>query len=76
MNKLPKFLVAQNEQVSNEVYVIHTQTPRFIAKVEGNDINIVLEIDSIILNSVELAGIMRRMGDWWYSYLKFKKQRK
>lgn len=34
MAKLPKFLVAQNEQTApGEVFVLHTQEPAFVAKI-------------------------------------------
>jgi hypothetical protein len=71
--KLPKFLICTNPMVGDSTYILHTQTPRFIAEVNGQDILVIQDIDYMMPNAPELAKIMSRMGDWYVSYLKFKR---
>lgn len=60
-------------------YVIHTQEPRFIAQYTPDgpisDFGIVQEIDSIAAfyqgRPERMAGLMRRLGDWWQAYSKW-----
>lgn len=63
-------------------YVIHTQDPRFIAKrVYDNpesDFEIVQGIDDMANffkdDPQKLAGLMRRLGDWYVSYCEWDKE--
>lgn len=77
---LPRFMVAENPMAEPDVeYVIHTQEPRFIAKRvydnPGTDFEIVVEIDNMNVffkgDALKMAGLMRRLGDWWVAYLKW-----
>ena len=49
-------------------YILHTQDPKILARVEDQDINAVWweETD---MRPEQLAGLMRRMADW---YIQFK----
>lgn len=83
MSQLPRFMIAFNPMadLSGE-YVYHTQEPRFLAKrVYGNpvtDFEIVQEIDHIgdfYKNDVtRMAGLMRRLGDWYIAYKTWEKK--
>jgi hypothetical protein len=73
MKKHPKFLIAQNPMVSQEdVYIFHSQKPRFLAKVENNAIEIIDDIDNMIEfykgNTSKIEGLMNRMADWYKSF--------
>jgi len=68
---LPKFLLANNKNVNGEIYVVHTQEPRFIAKYTPENtlshFEIVMEIDSFGIDVMKIASLMRRLGDWFVS---------
>jgi hypothetical protein len=73
MAKHPKFLVAQNPMVNpNDVYIFHSQRPRFLVKVENNSFEIVDDIDNAIEHykgdATKLEGLIKRMADWYKSY--------
>ena len=77
---LPRFMLAENPMADPDgFYIIHTQTPRFIAKkVEDDpttDFKIVMEIDSFMEafqgKPERMAGLMRRMGDWYVAYCRW-----
>lgn len=63
-------------------YVIHTQEPRFIAKYTPDgtmsDFEIVQEIDNISAffggDVKKIAGLMRRLGDWFVAYCKWEEE--
>lgn len=44
MSKLPKFLIAKNEMASVDTFVVHTQEPKFIAKVVKTNVVELLEL--------------------------------
>lgn len=76
-------MIAENPMAEYGVeYVIHTQEPRFIArKVDDNptsDFEIVQEIDDFNTffagRPERMAGLMRRLGDWWVAYIKWKEK--
>jgi hypothetical protein len=82
MSKLsPKFLLCFNEMAEKgAVYVLHTQQPKFLAKHTPNgpmsDFEVLEWYDAPIAfygpdAAVKLAGLMRRMGDWWVAYKEF-----
>jgi hypothetical protein len=81
MFDFPKFLVATNPMADPEAeYIYHTQKPRFLAKFTPEDplshFQIVDEIDNFVefyggdaaRAASKIAGLMRRMGDWWVAY--------
>jgi len=77
MKKQPKFLIAQNPMVNpDDVYVFHSQKPRFLAKVENSTFEIVDDIDCIVdyyngdLSKVE--GLTKRMAEWYKSFKIYK----
>lgn len=78
MNKIPKFLVANSRDNKRE-FVIHTQSPVLICEVKYNDGGAV-DIDSVYIEQIpnpdakRLAGLIRRMGDWYYSTKKSKNE--
>ncbi len=80
MANKPRFLIAFNPLAEQGVkYVIHTQKPRFVARYTPgaplSDFEIVDDIDGMYAffsNDVnKVAGLMRRLGDWMYAYLKW-----
>lgn len=69
-----KFLIASNPIVNDgRVFIIHTQDPVIIAEVIDNNIE-GKYIGETNLESTKIAGIMRRMGDWYINYLNWKKE--
>lgn len=65
MSKLPRFMISRNPLAEPGVdYILHTQDPKIIAKVEGHEINAVWweETD---MKPEQLAGLMRRIADWY-----------
>lgn len=109
--KLPKFLICNNQMVNTDLYILHTQKPRFLAKViPTNQLELLdlqkqisvkvgelnyfigcqtrynnqlyyigvvefyyddkIELPEIDVNAIGSGGLMSRMGDWFYSYLK------
>ena len=42
---LPKFLIADNSELEDALFVIHTEYPRFILNVYNDDINWLEEFD-------------------------------
>ena len=73
MEKRAKFMVAVNPMVDpNEVYVLHTRKPRFLAKVERGSFEIVDDMDSMLEffggNPDKVQGLIKRMGDWYKAY--------
>jgi hypothetical protein len=58
---------------------LHTQTPRFLAKLNNNDnretFTVVDEFDSFSDyangDPMKLASLMRRMGDWYVAYCRW-----
>lgn len=83
MSKAPKFLASTNPMVDeHSFYITHTQKPRFLAKhTPGNPLSefeIIDDIDnmSAFFNNdpIKLAGLMRRLGDWFVAYCNWCKQ--
>ena len=51
------------------LFIVHTRKPRFIAEVNEPDIEPVLWLDDPgDMKPERLAGLMRRMGDWYTAY--------
>lgn len=75
-------MVAENPMAEYGVeYVIHTQQPRFIARfIEGHEssFEIVDEIDDMVAffkgDVSKIAGLMRRLGDWWVAYCNWEEE--
>tara|TARA_B110000263_G_C15212056_1_gene465739 strand:- start:458 stop:682 length:225 start_codon:yes stop_codon:yes gene_type:complete len=44
--ELPKFFIADNSNLENELFVLHTQYPRFLINVYDDSINWMEEFDS------------------------------
>jgi len=69
MAKLPRFLIAQNEQTDpNSQYVVHTQEPAFIAKIVRTNSLELLDLQKkfpITVNGVKYdsIGTQTRVGD-------------
>jgi hypothetical protein len=66
---IPKFLLCQNKG-DKQQYVLHTQSPRFLAVVKRNadrsiDINPTEFYDNPVVDAVSLAKLMRELGDWY-----------
>lgn len=69
-------MIAENPMAEYGVeYVIHTQQPRFIARLiewHESSFEIVDEIDDMAVffkgDVSKIAGLMRRLGDWWVAY--------
>ena len=78
MALLPRFLLAVNEKADpGAIYVQHTQQPRFTAKKINSNISewgIVDDIDNMAqffnYDASKVAGLMRRLSDWWVAYNK------
>lgn len=76
-------MIAENPMAEPDAeYILHTQEPRFLAKrVQDNpmtDFEIVMEIDNMgafFKNDVmKVAGLMRRMGDWYVAFIKWEEE--
>ena len=76
----PRFMIAENPMAEYGVeYIYHTQQPRFLAKkVEDNPLSgfeLVDDIDNMSEffknDPSKIAGLMRRLGDWWSAYIKW-----
>lgn len=70
----PKFLLAFDRDHKRK-FVVHTQTPLVIAEVLQDDTGPYLEAVTYepaaeTEGADRLAGLMRRMGDWYRSTLK------
>lgn len=73
---LPKFLYATNFMADDSEYVYHAHRPRFIAchtpDSPISSFEIIEEIDNMdeFFNgdTMKIAGLMRRLGDWWVAY--------
>ena len=54
------------------LYILHTQKPRFLAKVELNSFEIVDDIDSMSEyykgDITKVEGLLKRLSDWYKSY--------
>jgi hypothetical protein len=78
-DKLPRFLLCRNRSMApGEAYVLHTQAPRLLARVQGADINVVEWLDGPppAADALALAGLMRQLGNWYLTELKLEKGRK
>lgn len=73
----PRFMIAVNPMAEHgEVYVYHSQQPRFLAKFvrdrPSSHFEIIDDIDDMIKyfnnDDKKIAGLLRRLGDWYYSY--------
>ena len=71
---LPKFLLCSSNL--ENVFVLHTQFPKLIAIVEndnqGSNLNVLEFFDKIEITDstpLELAKLMREMGDWYSSQI-------
>ena len=78
MAKYSKFMEAKNRMAEpNSVYVLHTQKPRFLAKVDKNSFEVVDDIDSMLeyykgdISKVE--GLLKRLADWHKAYKIYEK---
>lgn len=73
----PRFMLAQNVLAEPGVeYILHTQKPRILAKINGDNINLVDQYDDVYSayngDATKVAGLLRRMADWYVSYKKGK----
>lgn len=54
------------------MYIYHTRKPRFLARAEGNVIEIVDDVDSMIEyyggDVSKIEGLLNRMKDWYKAY--------
>lgn len=61
-------------------YILHTRFPRFLAKVMpqrdgSNQIIVIEEYDAMPAdNPLKVAGLMRRMGDWFVAYCQWEEE--
>jgi hypothetical protein len=71
MNKVPEFLLCENEQKDLEgEYVLHTTTPRFLARLNYDDPNSNFVIVDAI-DPIEAAAKkfwMEKMEQWYDAY--------
>lgn len=83
MADFPRFLIADNPMAEPDgEYVYHSQQPRFLAKrVYDNPTTyfiIVDEIDNMTAffkgDVSKIAKLMNRLGDWYFSYLKWEEE--
>ena len=83
MADFPKFMIADNIMADpDNEYIYHSQKPRFLAKYTPDDplshFAIVDDIDDMAnffnYDAGKLAGLMRRLGDWFVAYLKFEEE--
>lgn len=70
-------MLAQNTVAEPDTeYILHTQKPRFLAKrTPGglSDFEIVEEYDNVLEfygNALKVAGVLRRLADWYIAYKK------
>lgn len=40
MMELPRFLIADNSEYPENIYVVHTQSPRFVLDIDSQDVEI------------------------------------
>jgi len=54
------------------LYILHTQKPRFLTKVESNTFEVIDDIDSMLEyykgDSSKVEGLFKRLSDWYKSY--------
>lgn len=80
MASFPKFFISENPMAEyGEEYIYHSQKPRFLAKRvhdhSDTDFIIVDDIDDMLAffngRAEKVAGLMRRLGDWYMAYCKW-----
>ena len=62
----PKFLIADNSNYPNNIYVVHTEYPRFILNISNDDILWLEEF-----NKEDESEIIENSESWIKSALKF-----
>lgn len=64
--KLPKFLLADNSEFPEDLFVVHTEYPRFVLNVEEEDVEWLddLEGDNEEEMADEVAKIMQEAFEW------------
>lgn len=52
--ELPRFLIADNSEYPENVYVVHTESPRFIVDIDSEDVEILdgSDIDDEVLQDL------------------------
>lgn len=72
MHQYPRFLYCQNEQVTADEYILHTQHPRFLARMvhrkEGNNFDIVW-VDPPPLALDAYYQLTEDLTSWYLDYL-------
>jgi len=68
----PKFLVCENPMADqamgdSRVYILHCQAPRLLAQVVDQSLEVIWT-DKSDTDAKRLAGLMRRMGEWYAKY--------
>lgn len=61
-------MICENPMSDDRIYILHTQEPRFLAEVDEPDIEVIEWYDDPPADPDRLAGLMRRMGDWYRAY--------
>ena len=61
--ELPKFVLADNTDFPDDVYVIHLDYPRFILNVQNDEVEFLEEVDET--EEIELTEEMEKLG-WIY----------
>lgn len=83
MADFPKFFIADNPMADPGIeYVYHSQKPRFLARYTPDDplshFAIVDDIDNMAAffngDVTKVAGLMRRLGDWFVAYCKWEEE--
>jgi hypothetical protein len=73
MSKQPKFLIAKNPMATpDNIYIFHTQKPRFLAQIENSSFEIIDDIDNMIDyykgDITKVQGLTKRMTEWYKAY--------
>lgn len=75
-NKLPAFVIADNPMAEPpRTFVIHLRYPVVVAEVNPEAPNVLNGVWNEPLTEewndpLKMAGLMRRMGDWYHAYCK------
>lgn len=64
--ELPRFLIADNSEYPENVYVVHTESPRFIVDVDSEDVEI---LDGSVIEDEALQDLIEQALGFYESEL-------
>lgn len=70
--KLPKFLLADNSQNPEDIFVLHTEFPRFLINLSSDEIEWFDDLSGVDENELanEVAILMDEAGDFYEQEMK------